>query len=217
LFEIAFVLDSSERVLWSGKPEKIAFLVPALFGVPISLGLFGFALVWLIVAEPPSWSGVLLFGGLGTAVLTYSLWLVKKFSHVEYMITDKRLLIKRGADREDLWFTPLSEIKDVIVKIGYVDKSLGTGRIYPITSEFPYASDRINLSWTDSNSFEWIMKQEKKVYNIVEGKYEKVNYWKLLRKTVSHPHFKGLKNPYVVKRLLREAIENYGTGVQFSF
>ena len=70
------------------------------------------------------------------------------------MITDRRLLIKRGAQKEDLWFAPLSEIKNVIVRIGYVDKSQGTGRIYPITSKFPYASDRIDLSQARGTNIE---------------------------------------------------------------
>jgi membrane protein YdbS with pleckstrin-like domain len=66
------------------------------------------------------------------------LWQYRKMPHSAYMITNQRLIIKSGISEQDVWFAELDRIKDTLVKIGFVDKILGTGKLYPITAEYPY-------------------------------------------------------------------------------
>jgi len=118
------------------------------------------------------------------------------------MITNKRLLVKSGVAKEEVWFTDLCRIKDSIVKTGLSDKILGTGKIYPITPEYPYAPKM--HAYTEGGMY-----RLKKVYNIVEdreGEEEEVSEIELFRKSQTHPHLKGLKEPYALHELLEGAI-----------
>ena len=98
-----------------------------------------------------------------------------------------------------MWFTDLNRIKESIVKIGLPDRILGTGKLYPITPEYPYAPKRHLYSRAGINRL-------KKVYNIVEGKDEEISEIELYRKSMSHPYLEGLKEPHGVQELLKEAI-----------
>jgi hypothetical protein len=203
------ILDPGETPLWSGKPEKRAFLLPALGGVPFALFFSAFVYVIIITMQPTGEQWILpifvLCWAIGLIVVP-PLWQVRRFSGVEYMITNQRLLIKSGITEKDVWFTNLENIKEIIVKTGITDKILGTGRIYPITHEYPYAPQPRSYSRGG-------MYNLKKVYNVAEGKYEEVSEYELYTKSLSHPRLEGLNEPYAVQKLLREAI--FGAGANF--
>ena len=108
-------------------------------------------------------------------------------------------MIKAGTNQQDVWFTELGNIKEIIVRIGFVDKLFGTGSIYPITPEYPYAPQPRAYSRGGMNNL-------KKTYNIVKGEYEMVAEIELYRTVQSHPHIQAIKEPYALQKLLRETI-----------
>ena len=193
------ILDPFEKVIWSGKPKKIAYILPA-FGFILFALVFASAFAVIVNAANPSGMFWILPIVIGLVIgFIPVLWQSKKSPSVEYMITNQRLLIKSGMAKEDVWFTDLNRIKESIVKIGLVDKIVGTGKLYPITPEYPYAPKMRSYSRAG-------MDRLKKVYNIVEGKDEMVSETVLFSKSVSHPHLEGLEEPYSVQKLLKEAI-----------
>jgi hypothetical protein len=201
------ILDPNETVIWSGKPEKKAFMLPALGGIPFAL--FFSIFVYLMLTNGPLSTEKLFLPIFALCWIVFliivpPIWQLRKFSGVEYAITNQRLLIKSGITKTDVWFTNLNSIKEIIVKTGIADKILGTGKIYPITAEYPYAPQLRSYSRGG-------MYNLKKVYNVAEGKHEEVSEYDLYTKSISHPHLEGLNEPYAVQKLLREAIFGSGT------
>ena len=129
----------------------------------------------------------------------------RKYPRTEYIITNQRLLIKEGLPEDDLWFVKLDKIKKVIVRKGIIDKFFGTGKVYPITDDYPYAPGIYGFS---SEGGPYI---PKRVFNIARGAYEEIAELELYPKTQNHPHFCYMKNPHSIKKILEEAIFGAGT------
>lgn len=201
------ILDPNEQVLWSVKPDKKAFMLPAFGGIPIALFFLGISAAWLVVGasvlESPL---VVAIPAAIFLILVPPLWQYRKMPKAEYMITNQRLIIKSGVTEQDVWFTDLDNIKDTIVKIGLVDKILGTGKLYPITPAYPYEPKP--RAYTEGGMY-----RPTKVYNIAEQKYEEIPEIELYRKGQTHPHLEGLKEPYAVQKLLKEVIYGAGTNL----
>jgi len=113
---------------------------------------------------------------------------------------------KKGIHDYEAWFVSLEEIKDVIVKIGFVDMLFGTGKLYPITSAYPYEPKP--RAYTRGGMY-----RPMKVFNVAEQKYEEIPEIELYRKSQTHPRIEGLKEPYAVQKFLREVI--FGAGTNF--
>ena len=199
------VLDPNETVLWRAKPDKKALMLPAFGGIPFALFFLGFSAIWLSLGVPLLESPmVITIPAAIILILVPPLWQYRKEPKAEYMITNQRLLIKSGITEQDVWFADLDRIKDTLVKIGLVDKVLGTGKLYPITAEYPYEPKLRAYSQGG-------MDKPIKVYNIVEQKYEEIPEIELYRKSQTHPRLEGLTEPYAVQKLLKEAIFGAGT------
>jgi hypothetical protein len=50
------------------------------------------------------------------------------------------------------------------------------------------------------------MDRLRKVYNLTTGVYDEIFETELYRKSISHPHLEGVKNPYEVQRLFDQII-----------
>ncbi len=184
-------------------------MLPAFGGIPIALFFSAFVVLMLSSAPPSAEAWILpifVLCWIVFLIVVPPIWQFRKFSGVEYGITNVRLIIKSGITQTDVWFTDLNKIKEIIVKTGIVDKILGTGKVYPITSEYPYAPELRSYSRGGMNNL-------KRVYNVAEGRYDEVTEYDLYTKSVNHPHLEGLNEPYAVQKLLREAI--FGAGVNY--
>lgn len=211
------ILDPNEQVLWSAKPDKKSFMLPAFGGIPFALLFLGAFILILNFGLPQLGSpDVELFGiyfllslFLGFIVFLIFVppyWQYKKLAHVGYMITNQRLFVKTGIYDYEAWFVNLEKIKDVLVKIGFVDKIFGTGKLYPITSEYPYEPKMYGYTERGMNRL-------KEVYNLAEQKYEEITEMELYRKTQHHPRLEGWREPYAVQKFLKEVI--FGAGTNF--
>jgi hypothetical protein len=192
------ILTLNEKVIWHSKPQKTVYVLPALGFILFAL-IFASFFSFLLYSANPSEILWIIPIGIGSVIgLIPTVWQLRKSPKVEYMITNQRLLIKSGAKKDDVWFTDLSRLKESLVKKGLVDRLFGTGKIYPITPEYPYAPKLRTYSIAGMN-------RQKKVYNIVEGKDDMVSEIELYRKSLSHPHLEGLKEQYGVQKLLNQA------------
>ena len=82
------------------------------------------------------------------------------------------------------------------MKTGVGDKIVGTGKLYPITAEYPYAP---KLRVYTRNGLDKL----RKVYNLTTGVYDEIYETELYRKSLSHPHLEGVKNPFEVQTSIR--------------
>lgn len=205
------VLDPFEKVIWRGKPDKKAFVLWAFGGIPFALfflaGILFFVNLGVPIFESLSPISILFPIFIIGLIVVPPIWQYRKYPKTEYMITNQRLLIKEGITEDDLWFVKLGKIKEIIVRKGIIGKLLGTGKIYPITDEYPYAPKIYSYSGEYSRGG----LETKKVFNIVRGEYEEITERELAIKTSSHPHLDATKKPHAVKKILEEAIFGAGT------
>ncbi|MEJ2272649.1 MAG: PH domain-containing protein [Candidatus Bathyarchaeota archaeon] len=217
-------LEPFEKVIWKGKPDKKAFMAWVLGGIPFAL-VFLFGAFLFHNFGVPLESPLILFiiFACGLIIIPTPLQL-RKYTNTEYMITNQRLFIKQGLVKDDLWVVRLyrlfanqgthiddpwvvnlSKIKEVIIKKGICDKIFGTGSIYPITAEYPYAPKLRSYTSSEYETAPW--NKLKKVYNVAEGKNEEITEIELYTKTMIHPHLKNLKKAHSVEKLLRATIK----------
>ena len=136
------ILDKDESVLLRTKPNKKAYIFASF------IKMFPFAFIWAIfdgfalgmvckyVKEiPPSviWYIVLFFlfhlipvwiwlGGIIKAAL--------EFKNIEYVFTEKRIILRNGIIGIDFQNIYYSEIEDISLEVGILDRILKVGDIY---------------------------------------------------------------------------------------
>jgi hypothetical protein len=202
------ILDPNEQIIWREKPHKKAFILPAFGGIFFALFFLGITSVFLMGGVPLLQSPAIITIPLAIGLIVVPpIWQYRKIPHVEYLITNQRLIIKSGITKNDVWFANLDDIKDAVVKVGLVDKMVGTGKIYPITAAYPY-EPKGSYRFTEGG-----MNNPIKVYNIAEQRHEEITEMELWRKLRTHPKLEALTEPYAVKKLLKEAI--FGAGTNF--
>jgi len=137
-------IRAGEKVLWSGRPVKMPFIVPSLATIPFGLFFVGFSIFWMWEAtsagapEPFALFGLpFVLAGLGLTVGP-SIWQLMRYKNTEYVITDQRIITQTGAIGLDTRFVDLDKIQEVYVKVGFIDKMFGTGTVYAITAGFVY-------------------------------------------------------------------------------
>jgi len=137
-------LRADEKVLWSGRPVKMPFILPSLATIPFGLIFMGFAIFWMWGAASAGAPGPFtLFGlpfvliGLGLTVGP-SIWQLMRYKNTEYIITDQRIITQTGAIGLDTRFVDFDKIQEVYVQVGFIDKMFGTGTVYAITAGFVF-------------------------------------------------------------------------------
>ena len=144
---ISAVLTAGESVIWSGKPKKGAFIINRI------MTMAPFAILWLCI------DGALIFnllsdgfGGMGSMgifmigffalhLMPVWIWLgnilsaKKVWDNTEYVLTNKRVIIQSGFVGMDYQSVFYSDINNVQLRVGLVDKILGVGDIYLDTTQ----------------------------------------------------------------------------------
>lgn len=202
-------LWANEKVLWRGKPLKKALLLRSLGGIPFGLVFLVIFFMW--ATKVPFMIGLpielaLLLAGWGFGVvLVPPIWQLKSFRNTDYLITDKRLIILTWVLKQRVWWATFSQIKEVGVKIGLVDKVLGTGTVYPITSSYPFPPG-MRFSYIQRNPF-----LVHKLPNPATGEDEEFSEMQIWQKTSFAPFLQALSEPYEVQKLLLKMVEHAQT------
>lgn len=139
--EIDRMLMPDESVIWRGTPKKSAYVLNS------SMKMAPFALIWLLfdgffIVNFLS-AGELMGGMLMMIIPFFALhlmpvwiWLFnlltasKRWKNTEYALTNKRVLIRNGLvgyQYESIYYT---DIANVSLRVGTIDKMLGVGDIY---------------------------------------------------------------------------------------
>lgn len=137
---LASPLVEGEKVLWSAKPKKSAFIINKI------LVMMPFALMWLLfdsmfiipISKSEEIVDMLFYIIPFFAIHLMPVWIWlgncltanKRWKNTKYYITDKRIIIQTGivgASYETIYY---KDIKNINLKIGVIDKILGVGDIY---------------------------------------------------------------------------------------
>ena len=137
--ELSNMLMPNEIVLWQGVPKKSAYIINA------SVKMFPIALIWLffdgfIILNMVGGfsSGINLFLIPFFLIHLFPVWIwlgstltaSRRWKNTMYAVTDKRILIRNGLigyDYKSIYYT---EISNVNLRVGMIDKMLGVGDIY---------------------------------------------------------------------------------------
>ena len=142
--ELERMMLPDESVIWKGNPKKSAFVINS------SMKMAPFALIWLL------FDGFFIVSFVGTGAVRHMLFFIvpffalhlmpvwiwlfntltaaKRWKNTEYAVTNKRVLIRNGLvgyQYESIYYT---DIANVSLHVGAVDKMLGVGDIYLLTN-----------------------------------------------------------------------------------
>lgn len=135
------MLMPNENILWQGMPKKSAFIINS------TVKMLPIALIWLLIDGTfivNILGGGMMAGGMSFFLIPFFLlhlfpvwiWLGStltastRWKNTQYAITDKRILIRNGLigyDYKSIYYT---EISNVNLRVGMIDKMLGVGDIY---------------------------------------------------------------------------------------
>ena len=141
-----FYLRPGETVVWKGGPVFKPFVISAL-----SITLVGIlmliipSMMLIMLLTLPSNLGAIGTTGfvlfldpfflVGLAMIFSPLYYARVHRYIEYVLTDKRIIITGGLVGRDIKIINLDQIKNVAVNVGLVDSVYGTGKIRFFTGE----------------------------------------------------------------------------------
>ncbi len=139
---IAGQLMPDESMIWEGKPKSKAFVINS------GMTMMPFALIWLLfdgafIGFFFGMGGADAMGAFALILIPFFLlhlapvwiWLYnlltakKRWENTEYAVTDKRILLRNGLvgyQYQSIYYT---DIRDVTLHVGIIDKMMGVGDI----------------------------------------------------------------------------------------
>ena len=138
------ILTAGESKLWTGKPDKRAHVAAAIFkALPITILWLIFDVGFITGVSIGMSRGAIPLAILGFIVPFFSIHLAPVWiwiagivkasagiKNIEYVFTDKRIIIRSGIIGIDFKFIYYNEIESVNVKVNLTDKIFRVGDIY---------------------------------------------------------------------------------------
>ncbi len=156
--QLDLVLDKNEKLLWSGKPKFLPYVISRVIILGIVIFMFTFISVLLIMSHTGTnvtnrfdityplllWSAIIAI--VGSSILVRLWWRV-----AFYGVTDKRVIFQYGIFGRDFTFMDYDKIQNTNVNIGLIDKIFKTGSIIIFTGFSSGGSRNISLTKTIAN------------------------------------------------------------------
>ena len=142
--QIEDIINKDEQILWRGKPKRKAYIFSSIFA------MFPIAIIWLLFDSvfiiamfatdafsqipPAAMIGIIVFFAFHLTPVW--IWIAniitasKGYKNLEYVFTNKRIIIRSGIIGIDFKNIYYSEIQSVNLKVGLIDKMLKVGDIY---------------------------------------------------------------------------------------
>jgi len=132
--DVVSILEPGERLIWSGRPLLKPFMLKRLSGliIPVVFIVFSsfftplFMTGWVI---PVMSFLILWFGMLGFMLFLSSVYPLLLWRNLYYVLTDKRIIVRKGVLGIDYDILDLKYIQQINVDVGVWDKFYGTGTV----------------------------------------------------------------------------------------
>ncbi|MCD6444827.1 PH domain-containing protein [Candidatus Bathyarchaeota archaeon] len=132
--DVISMLEPGERLIWSGRPLLKPFVLKRLSGliIPIVFIVFStsftpfFTTGWTM---PLVSFFILWFGILGFMLFLSSIYPLLLWRNLYYVLTDKRMIVRKGVLGIDYDILDLKYIQQINVNVGVWDKFYGTGTV----------------------------------------------------------------------------------------
>lgn len=143
------LLDNDEKVLWQGKPVKKAFILNKIIGMlPVAilwLAFDGLFIAFMAIGwkQLPTIVQIILPIFFVVHLAPVWIWLVntifaiRQWNLTEYMITNRRVLIKSGLFAAGFKSYYYNEIQSTTVHIGFIDRLCHVGDIIILDRQAP--------------------------------------------------------------------------------
>ena len=135
--DINTLLVTGENIIWSGVPKKIAFIInKVLIMLPIAILWLAFDSVFIVSAFSQGEMLWFMIPFFAIHLMPVWIWLSniltanKKWKNTKYIVTDKRIIVITGFVGMDYQTLYYKDIKNVRMKINFIDKLLDVGDIY---------------------------------------------------------------------------------------
>ncbi len=138
--QIEDILDEDESILLRIKPKKSAYILNSFISMlPIAfiwLIFDGFFLTMIAISHAPAYVWAILVPFFALHLMPVWMWLSNIISanarhkNIEYVFTEKRIIIRSGVvgiDFKNIYYT---DIKGVNLKVGLIDRMCKVGDIY---------------------------------------------------------------------------------------
>lgn len=136
------ILDKDEKILLRTKPNKKAYVLSAVLTMlPIAIFWTAFDLTFVLALifgkmDAPKWGYALVIGFLLVHMTPVWIWLGNiiratiGYKNIEYVFTDKRIIVRSGVIGIDFKNVYYSEIEGVNLRVGIFDRMFKVGDIY---------------------------------------------------------------------------------------
>ena len=196
--KIEDILTEGESVLVRLKPDRKTYVLESIFkGLPLALVWLGFDAFFIfmiitqnVAANIGGWFipfMILFFGIHLIPVWLFIYNLIKKlagYKNLEYVFTDKRIIIRSGVIGVDFKFIYYEEIQSVLVKVGIFDRLFKVGDLYIKTESQTGVIEDIKAPYQYST----------KIQKIAQDIKTDINYPNDLRPDENHGYNTKLKN-----------------------
>ncbi|MGD9901617.1 MAG: PH domain-containing protein [Spirochaetales bacterium] len=154
LNKIEDILLKNETILWRGKPKKNAYILNKIFTMlPFALIWLAFdsIFIWAAITDPgmPFVARIGILAFIALHLLPFWLWLAnvltakKRYEHIEYVVTDRRILIRSGFIGIDFQSINFKDISNVNLRVGLFDRLFKVGDIYFYTNNPKTSSQNV--------------------------------------------------------------------------
>ncbi|MBT8317784.1 MAG: PH domain-containing protein [Lutibacter sp.] len=172
--EIEYILETEEKVLWSGKQDLKSLLTIAFLcsGVALFIALLLFFNLGDVAAHktvklgsnPTQVFKIILFVLIGISVLIPFAFYMN-FKATDYLVTNKRLIIKSGIIGADIRSIYYDQIKSSFVNVDLIGKLFGSGTILMDTGRITQSRKRGSKTAYDRFRF---IKDPYQVYKLAQ-------------------------------------------------
>lgn len=192
------ILAPGESILVRFKPDKKTYVLESIFkGLPLALvwGGFDAFFIYMIISQNVAkeigmWFipfMIFFFGIHLIPVWLFIYRLIKKlagYKNLEYVFTDKRIIIRSGLIGVDFKYIYYEEIQSVIVKVGIFDRLFKVGDLYIQTASQTGIVEDIKAPYQYSS----------KIQKIAQDIKTDINYPNDLRPEENHGYNTKLKS-----------------------
>lgn len=135
--DLTKIIPGDERIIWVGRPSLKPFILKNLAGlvIPLIFLLIPIPFIGILSNPPISTSLSLLlfllvwYGIVGFSVFSFSLYPILLWRNLYYILTDRRIIVRKGVVGIDYDILELGYVQQVNLDRGLWDKLYDTGTI----------------------------------------------------------------------------------------